>query len=59
MANIFVSDLNLAGAALFDDAEGFMTDISPEELGVSGGGGHYGGCYPCYPPCYGGGSSSS
>jgi hypothetical protein len=47
MANISITNLQPAGVALLTDADGFMTDLSDNELTISGGGG-----------CYGGGSGS-
>lgn len=44
MANISISDLTPAGAALFSDSEGFMDtirDLSEDELKISGGHGKY------------------
>jgi hypothetical protein len=38
MASITVSDLNPAGYNLFSDPEGFMSDLSEDELGIQGGG---------------------
>ena len=38
MANIQVCDLSPIGTDLFIDSEGFMTDLSEDELGIQGGG---------------------
>ena len=37
MANIEVKDIKPAGAELFSSSESYMTELSEDELGISGG----------------------